>query len=161
MQRRTLFGRKSQVRANVMGYCALKARNLSSGWRRYFNGSSASGGAERLSSGSSGVPPTSRTSVASNSVTTVTSGTGFSITSTMTVSTAGVVGGFTTFTLFCVFFAPRLNLALAKRFLGAALATVRFADLPRRLGGLTAALSIFLFVPFVASSVEPWSPVSF
>ena len=46
-------------------------------------------------------------------------------------STAEVTGGFTTFTLFRVFFAPRLNLALAKRFLGAALATVRFADLFR------------------------------
>jgi hypothetical protein len=64
-------------------------------------------------------------------VTTVTPGTGSSITSTTTVSTAGVLGGFTALTLFRAFFAPRLSLALAKRFLGAALATMRFAGLPR------------------------------
>jgi hypothetical protein len=40
-------------------------------------------------------------------------------------------GGFTALTLFRAFFAPRLGLALAKRFLGAALATMRFAGLPR------------------------------
>jgi hypothetical protein len=42
-----------------------------------------------------------------------------------------VIGGFTTFTLFRTFFAPRLTLALAKRFLGIALATDRFAGLFR------------------------------
>ena len=42
-----------------------------------------------------------------------------------------MLGGFTALTLFRAFFAPRLSLALAKRFLGAALATVRFAGLPR------------------------------
>ena len=41
-----------------------------------------------------------------------------------------VLGGFITRTFFRAFFAPRLSLALAKRFLGIALATVRFADLP-------------------------------
>jgi hypothetical protein len=45
----------------------------------------------------------------------------------MTVSTAAVLGGFTALTLFRAFFAPRLSL----RFLGIALATVRFAGLPR------------------------------
>jgi hypothetical protein len=42
-----------------------------------------------------------------------------------------VIGGFTTFTLFRAFFAPRLTLALAKRFLGIALTVVRFAGLLR------------------------------
>ncbi len=44
-----------------------------------------------------------------------------------TVSTAGVLGGFTALTLFRAFLAPRLSLALAGRLLGAALATFRFA----------------------------------
>jgi hypothetical protein len=38
-----------------------------------------------------------------------------------------VLGGFITRTFFRAFFAPRLSLALAKRLLGVALATVRFA----------------------------------
>jgi hypothetical protein len=44
-------------------------------------------------------------------------------------SIAGVIGGFTTFTLFRAFFAPRLSLALAGRLRGVALATMRFAGL--------------------------------
>jgi hypothetical protein len=42
-----------------------------------------------------------------------------------------VLGGFTALTIFRAFFAPRLSLALAKCFLGIALAMVRFAGLPR------------------------------
>jgi hypothetical protein len=42
-----------------------------------------------------------------------------------------VLGGFIALTLFRAFFAPRLSLALAERFLGIALATVRFAGLAR------------------------------
>jgi hypothetical protein len=42
-----------------------------------------------------------------------------------------VVGGFITRTFFRAFFAPGLSLALAERFLGIALATVRLADLLR------------------------------
>ena len=55
-------------------------------------------------------------------------GTGSSITSTTTVSTAAVLGGFTGLALFrATFFTrARLGLALAKRFLGAGLATARF-----------------------------------
>jgi hypothetical protein len=94
--------------------------------RRNSYGSFDSGGAEGLSSGSSG--PTLRsgaTSVASISVT--------------TVSTAGVISGFTALTLFRAFFALDLSLALARRFLGAALAILRFAGLFRAdLGGLRA-----------------------
>jgi len=46
-------------------------------------------------------------------------------------SIAGEIGGFTTFVLFRDSFVPGLSLALAKLFLGLALATVRFAGLPR------------------------------
>jgi hypothetical protein len=42
-----------------------------------------------------------------------------------------VLGGSATFTLFRAFFAPGLSLALAERFLGTALAILRFAALPR------------------------------
>jgi hypothetical protein len=49
----------------------------------------------------------------------------------VTGSIAGVIGGFTTFTLFRAFFAPRFTLALARCFLGAARVTVRFAGLFR------------------------------
>ena len=59
-------------------------------------------------------------------MTTVTPGTGSSITST-TVSIAAVLGGFIALTFYRAFFAPRLSLALAECFLGIALATVRFA----------------------------------
>ena len=60
----------------------------------------------------------------------------------------GVLGGFTALTLFRAFFAPRLSLALAKRFLGMALATVRFAGLPRAdLEGLRALRRVIDF-PF-------------
>ena len=62
---------------------------------------------------------------------TVTPATGSSITSTTTVSTTGVLGGFTALTFFRAFLAPRLSLALAKRLLGVALDTVRFAGLLR------------------------------
>lgn len=52
-------------------------------------------------------------------------------------SIAGEIGGFTTFVLFRDFFAAGFSLALAKRFLGTALAILRFAGLPRAdLGGL-------------------------
>jgi hypothetical protein len=47
------------------------------------------------------------------------------------VSTARVLGGFLAFTFFRAFFATSLSLALAKRFLGVALATVRFTALLR------------------------------
>jgi hypothetical protein len=96
-----------------------------------FYGSSDSGGAERLSSVSSGPAPASRTSAASISVTTATPGIGPSITSTTAVSTVGVLGGFTTFTLFRAFFATGLRFALAIPLRGVALATVRFAVLFR------------------------------
>jgi hypothetical protein len=96
-----------------------------------FYGSSDTGGAERLSSVSSGPAPASRTSAASISVTTATPGIGSSITSTTAVSTVGVFGDLTALTLFRTFFAPPLSLALGKPFLGAALATVRFAGLFR------------------------------
>jgi hypothetical protein len=51
----------------------------------------------------------------------------------MAVSTAGLLGGFIGLIFFRpTFFAPaRLDLALAKRFLGIGLATVRFAAFPR------------------------------
>jgi hypothetical protein len=66
--------------------------------------------------------PASRTSVASISV---------------KGSTAEVTGGFSAFTFFRAFFAPRLSLASAGRFLGAVLAIFRFAVLTRAdLGGL-------------------------
>jgi hypothetical protein len=104
-------------------------------------GSSDSGGAERLSSGCSGLA--SRISVASNSVTTVTPATGSSITSTTTVSTTGVLGGFIALTFLRDFFAPRLSLALAKLFFGIAFPTTRFAGL--RACELYGPLSIFLF----------------
>ena len=73
------------------------------------------------------------------------------------------MNSFTALTIFRAFFAPRLSLALAKRFLGIALATVRFAGLPRadwKACELYGALSIFLFALLVASSVEPYSPLS-
>ncbi len=81
-----------------------------------FLGCSDSGGAERPSSGSSGAPLTSRTSVASISV---------------PVSTARVIGGFAIFTLSRAFFAPGLSFALAGRLRGIALATIRFTGLFR------------------------------
>ena len=92
--------------------------------------SSDSGG---VSSGRSGPSPSSRTSVSSNSVMVISPGTGSSITSAMMVSTAGGIAGFVGLTFFrATFFAPaRLGLSFAKRFFGIALATVRFADLPR------------------------------
>jgi hypothetical protein len=103
-------------------------------------GSSDSGGAEPLSSGSSGPAPASRTSVASISVMTATPGIGSSITSTTTVSTTGVLGGdFTALALFRAFVAPRLRLALPGLFLRVAFTAVRFAILFRaRLEGLRA-----------------------
>jgi hypothetical protein len=103
-------------------------------WRRDSYRSSDSGRAERFSPGSSGAAPAARTSVPSISVTT-----GSSTPSTTTVSTTGVLGGFTALTLFRAFFAPGLSLALAGRFLGTALAILRFAGLFRAdLGGLRA-----------------------
>jgi hypothetical protein len=115
--------------------------------RRNSYGSFDSGGAEELSSGSSG--PTLRsgaTSVASISVT--------------TVSTAGVLGGFTALTLFRAFLAPGLSLALARRFLGAAPAILRLAVFPRAdLGGLRVLRRVtdfpFRFRTAGRSSVEP------
>jgi hypothetical protein len=94
-------------------------------------GSSDSGGAARLSSGSSGPAPASRTSVASISVTTATPGTGSSITSTTTVSNRGGAWRLHRPHSLPGLLCPRLSLALAKRLLGVALATVRFAGLPR------------------------------
>ena len=75
----------------------------------------------RVSLGCSGFSFGPRIPVASNSVTTITPGTGSSIISTMTVSTVG-----TTF-----FATARFNLALVTRFLDVALAVVRFAVFPR------------------------------
>ena len=49
----------------------------------------------------------------------------------MTVSTTGVVGGFTALTFFRAFFAPPLSFALAERLLAVALVTIRFAGLFR------------------------------
>jgi hypothetical protein len=74
-----------------------------------------------------------RTSVALISVTTVTPGTGSSITSTVRVSTAGLLGGFIDLLFFrATFFAlTSLGLALAERFLGVGLATVRFTAFAR------------------------------
>jgi hypothetical protein len=66
----------------------------------------------------------------------------------MTVSTAGVLGGFIALTLFRAFFAAGLPFALAKRFLGATLATMRFAGLARAdLEGLRALRRVIDF-PF-------------
>ena len=74
----------------------------------------------------------SRTSVASASVTTIAPEAGSSITSTIPVSTAGVLGGFIGFLLPATFFAlARFGLALAKDFLCFEVATVPFAALPR------------------------------
>jgi hypothetical protein len=66
-------------------------------------------------------------------VTTVTPGTGSSITSTVRVSTLGLLGGFIDLSFFrAAFFATtRLDLALAERFLGVGFATVRFAVFAR------------------------------
>jgi len=66
-------------------------------------------------------------------VTTVTPGTGFSITSTVRVSTAGLLGGFIDLPFFrATFFAPTsLGLALAEGFLGVGFATVRFTAFAR------------------------------
>jgi hypothetical protein len=66
-------------------------------------------------------------------VTTVTPGTGSSITSTVSVSTARLLGGFIDLFFFrAAFFAPTsLGLALAERFLGVGFATIRFAGFAR------------------------------
>jgi hypothetical protein len=66
-------------------------------------------------------------------VTTVTPGTGSSITSTVRVSTAGLLGGFIDLPFFrATFFAPTsLGLALVERFLGVGFATVRLAAFAR------------------------------
>jgi len=63
----------------------------------------------------------------------ITPGAASSITSTVTLSTVEVLGGFTGLALFrATFFATgRFGLALAKRFAGFDLATVRLAALPR------------------------------
>jgi hypothetical protein len=82
--------------------------------------------------GCSGPALGSRTSVASASVTTIAPEAGSSITSTMPVSTAGVLGGFIGFLLPATFFAfARFGLALGKDFLCFDVATIRFAALPR------------------------------
>ena len=94
-----------------------------------YRSSDFGGAAPPLSSGCSGFTLGPRISVASNSVATITPGTGSSITSTITVSTVG-----TTF-----FATARFDLALVTRFLGVALALVRFAVFPRTdLAGLRA-----------------------
>ena len=94
--------------------------------------SSGSGGAEPFSSASSG-PLLSRTSVSSNSVMVITPGTGSSITSTTTVSTVRVLGGFTGLAVFraTLFARARLGLTSANRFLGVGLATARLTALRR------------------------------
>ncbi len=57
-----------------------------------------------------------------------------------------MLSGFNALTLFRAFFAPRLSLALAGRFLGAVLATVRVAGLPRAdLEGLRALRRAIVF----------------
>jgi hypothetical protein len=66
-------------------------------------------------------------------VTVITPGTGSSITSTTTVSIAGMLGGVTGFVLFrTIFFVrARLGLALPKCFIDAGLATPRLIAFPR------------------------------
>src|SRR5450830_576606 len=86
-----------------------------------YRSSDSGGAASRLSSGCSDFTFGPRIAVASNSVTIITPGTGSSIISTMTVSTVE-----TTF-----FATARFDLALVTRFLGVALALVRFAAFPR------------------------------
>ena len=94
-----------------------------------YRSSDSGGAAPRLSSGCSGFAFGPRIPVASNSVTTITPGAGSSIISTMTVSTVG-----TTFSA-----TARFDLALVTRFLGVALALVRFAAFHRtELAGLRA-----------------------
>jgi hypothetical protein len=92
-------------------------------------------------------------------MTTIAPEAGSSITSTMPVSTAGVLGGFIGFLLPATFFAlARFGLALAKDFLCFDVATIRFAALPRATWRSCApyrALPIFLSVLSVASSFEP------
>jgi hypothetical protein len=63
----------------------------------------------------------------------ITPGAASSITSTVTVSTVEVLGGYTGLALFraTCFAAPRLGIGLAKRFLDFDLAAVRLATLPR------------------------------
>jgi hypothetical protein len=98
-----------------------------------YRSTDSGGAAPRLSSGCSGLAFGRRIPVASNSVTTMTPGTGSSIMSTMTVSTAVVPGGFRRLAFVgTTFFATeRFDLALVTRFLFTALAVVRFAVFPR------------------------------
>jgi hypothetical protein len=100
---------------------------------RFYRPSDSAGVESSLSSGSSAPGLGSRTSVASISVTTVTPDAGSSITSTVRVSTAGLLGGFIDLLFFrATFFAPTsLGLALAERFLVVDFATVRFAVFAR------------------------------
>ena len=123
-----------------------------------FYRSSDSGG---VSSGCS--EPSSRTSVSSNSVMVTTPGAASSITSTVTVLTVEMLGGFTTLALFrATCFAPvRLGLALARPFRVFDLVAVRLVALPRvgsRVGRPGCALLTFFSLGSLASSVEPsWS----
>jgi hypothetical protein len=102
----------------------------------------------------------SRTSVASNSATTVTPGTGSSATSTTTVSTAGVLGGFIALIFFRGFFAPRSSLALTECFLGICpgYGALR-RSFPRRLGGLASFMARYRLC-FSFSHCWPLLPLS-